>query len=73
MRKDCVNQCIHVGAVPWACDAHVRRKAGKGLPGLPKNKSWLELPEMIEMLERRRKYRQYKSQRLLDKSLILLR
>jgi hypothetical protein len=32
---------------------HVRRKAGKGLP---KNKSWLELPEMIEMLERRRKY-----------------
>jgi hypothetical protein len=35
---------------------HVRRKAGKGLPGRPKNKSWLELPEMIEMLERRRKY-----------------
>jgi hypothetical protein len=36
-----VNQNVHVAAVPWAREDHVRRRAGKGLPGRPKKESGL--------------------------------
>jgi hypothetical protein len=51
--RHCMNQWIHVAAVPWArAFDHVRRRAGKGLPG----PAWEEVGlRCLEMLERKEK------------------